>query len=46
MSAWGLLERMGRADEFRILPLAARWEATYDDDASAGTEDDDTEGQP
>jgi hypothetical protein len=50
MSAWGLLERVGRADEFRILPLAARWEATYDDNASSGSDDGseehDMDGQP
>jgi hypothetical protein len=35
MCGWALMERTGSADVLRILPLAARWEATYvDDDTS------------
>ncbi|MEX2472087.1 MAG: TIGR02678 family protein [Gemmatimonadota bacterium] len=32
MTGWCLMERSGRSDELRILPLAARWEAMYSDD--------------
>lgn len=41
MTGWGLMERSSGSDELRILPLAARWEATYaDDDASLDSGDD------
>lgn len=37
MRGWGLMEAGERPDELRILPLAARWTATYvDDEASLG----------
>lgn len=29
MCAWGLMERIGSEGEFHVLPLAARWAATY-----------------
>jgi uncharacterized protein (TIGR02678 family) len=33
MRGWGMMERAGPDGGLRVLPLAARWAATYDDDA-------------
>jgi len=35
MRAWGLAEPAARKEELRILPLAARWEASYVDEEAA-----------
>jgi uncharacterized protein (TIGR02678 family) len=41
MTGWGLLEPTGGGDELRILPLAARWEASYSDDGEVASADGD-----
>lgn len=45
MCVWGLMEPTERPGELRVLPLAARWEATYaDEEAALGGADDRGEG--
>lgn len=44
LCGWGLMERTDTDDELRILPLAARWEATYaGGDEGLGGDDDGSE---